>query len=146
MNSVVSSTRGGFTLIEVLIAISIGIAVMVGGFWGINKAFDALNRYRTSSRLSKISFAIGQYRLAVQKLPTRLDDMVKGPKEEKERKRWVQAGGAQLSEDDLIDGWDSKFVYKLNPAGSGKKAYELYSYGPQGPGSPAIEHISADAE
>lgn len=146
MNVTVSSARGGFTLIEVLIAISIGIAVMVGGFWGINKAFDALNRYRTNTGLSKIAFAIGQYRLSVQKLPTRLDDLVKGPKEEKDKKRWVQGGGATISEDDLVDGWGNKFVYKLNPAGSGKKAYELYSHGPNGPGSPKEEHLSAEAE
>ncbi len=146
MNVAVSSARGGFTLIEVLIAVSIGIAVMVGGFMGIRKAYDALSRYRTTTRMSNIAFAIGQYRLSVQKLPTRLDDLVKGPKEEKDKKRWVQGGGATISEDDLIDGWDNKFVYKLNPAGSGKKAYELYSYGPNGPGSPKEEHLSAEAE
>lgn len=138
--------RGGFTLIEILFAILIIGSVTAGVFLGIRKAMETFTLSKAKTALGNIEFAIGQYRLNVQKLPTKLDDLAKGPKEEKDKKRWFQGGGPFLSEEQLIDPWDNRYQYKPNPAGSGKKAYELFSYGPNGPGSPKIEHISVGGE
>ncbi len=142
MMTVPRQARSGFTLIEILVAILIIGAVTAGVFVTIGKAWNTFYRNKAKTTLGNIEFAIGQYRLNVQKLPTKLDELVKGPKDEKDKKRWVQGGGPFLEEEQLMDPWGSKYMYKLNPPGSGKKAYELFSYGPNGPGSPKEEHIS----
>jgi general secretion pathway protein G len=136
--------QSGFTLIEILFAILIIGSIMAGVFIGIRRAMESFDRSKAKTTLGNIEFAIGQYRINVQKLPTKLDELVKGPKEEKDKKRWVQGGGPFLEEDQLTDPWGNKYVYKPTPGG--KKQYDLFSYGPNGPEAPNIEHISVGGE
>lgn len=70
--------------------------------------------------------------------PARLNDLLKKPADEKIARKWE---GPYLKAKEVPeDAWGSKYVYKLTPQAEHK--YDLYSYGPNGKGSPKEEWIS----
>lgn len=134
--SYMRTSREGFTLIEILIAIAIV---------GILGALVAPNflRYLDSSRVkaTKLSLvgvqkAIDDYNMDTNRYPEKLRDLVKKPSGE--IKGW---DGPYLKKDEVPeDVWGEPFQYKPTPGG--KKQYDLYSFGPKRRGSPKEEHIS----
>lgn len=131
--------RGGFTLIELMIAITIFaiVSIVVGqNFFGY---LERAKVSRTKSDLLVLKSAITQYNLAVGKWPSRLKDLVQAPMDEKDKAKWP---GSFLEKKELPeDQWNNNYVYKVNPAGA-EYPYELYSYGANGKGAPQAEWIS----
>lgn len=134
----VKSARQGFTLIEIMFAITI-IAILT--------AIVAPNlvSYVRSARISStestvrmLEGAINMFNAQTGQYPARLNDLVKKPAEEKIARKWQ---GPYLKQKEMPeDPWGNKYVYKLTPQGENK--YDLYSYGPNGKGSPKDEWIS----
>lgn len=134
--------RAGFTLMEIL------IAVMILGLLGtlvvpaLNNIYKNQQKNACAASLKNIKKGIDLYKLRVLKYPEALKDLMKKPKDEQAAKRWqgpyLGEEGA-TEEDVLFDPWGEKFKYQLTP--NTKHPYDLFSYGPNGKGSPKDEHI-----
>lgn len=125
----------GFTLIEIMIALLIVGIVSAIGF----SAFQYLgraSRTATEANLRTVQLSITSFHTDTGTYPTRLEDLTERPSDPKVSKSWRGPYDAPK------DGWKHPFVYRLKPKGS-RPAYELYSEGPNGEGSPVEEHISA---
>jgi len=133
------SARAGFTLIELIIAITIVaiLALIVAPkFMGY---LDSARITSTQASLKNIKTAIDGFRIQTGRYPTRLRDLIEKPKEEAVARSWQKGGyleGSELPK----DAWTEDFVYKRTP--DGKNPYELYSYGPDGASAPKESWIS----
>ncbi|HLJ30863.1 MAG TPA: type II secretion system major pseudopilin GspG [Candidatus Babeliales bacterium] len=131
--------RAGFTLMEILIAVMILglLSALVGP--AVMNIYKGQQKKAAKSSLEGFKKGVSMYQLHVQALPTTLKDLIKKPKEERASKKW---DGPYVG-DDLTevpeDPWGTKYVYKVTPGA--KHPYELYSYGPNGKGSPKDEWI-----
>lgn len=131
--------RGGFTLIELMIAIAVFAIISMVVIPGVFGYLERAKTSRVQSDLLALKSALTQYNLAVGKWPSRLKDLVQAPADEKEKAKWP---GSFLDKKELPeDAWGNNYVYKLSPAGADHE-YELYSYGKSGKGAPQGEWIS----
>lgn len=127
--------KAGFTLIEIIVAITI-VGLMMGlGFGAFRWVATArVNKARTL--LAQLNNNIVAYEANTSQWPASLEDLVRKPANVK---NWIKLA----DEDDLKDPWNREFVYKRNPRGA-KPPYELYSYGPTGEEAPESEYISLE--
>ena len=132
------TARSGFTLIEIIVAISI-VAIMA-----FVVAPNLLNwikkgaRHSTESSLHTLSTAIDTYINDVGSPPQVLEDLIRKPAGLTNRE-WE---GSYLKGKSVPkDGWKKPFVYKPMP--NAEPPYELYSYGPKGPGADEEEWFVA---
>jgi general secretion pathway protein G len=131
------NARPGFTLIEIVIAVSIMALIMMLVVPGVYTYLRNARVKAAKFALANINNAIQVYQSDVHSYPTTLSDLKTRPLDEKAAKRWE---GPYL-EKELADPWGSEFVYTLNPKGT-QPPYELYSWGPSKEGSPQEEWIS----
>jgi type II secretion system protein G len=99
-------------------------------------AMERSRRTTTEANLRLIKEAIQTFNFDTNSLPTKLTDLTKRPTDEKIKAKWH---GAYLDPVPEEDGWGNSFVYKPTP--TQPKKFELYSHGPNGPGSPKDERI-----
>lgn len=134
--------RAGFTLMEIL------IAVMILGLLGtllvpaLNNIYKNQQKRACEASLRNMKKGIDLYKQRMLQLPKDLRDLIKRPKDD-EKKRWegpYVGPDEGATEDDLMDPWSEKFKYKPTPGA--KHPYDLFSYGPNGKGSPDDEHIN----
>ena len=130
--------RDGFTIIEILIAITIiGLlmAVIVPNFMGY------LERGRKSNAKSTIKTfeqALLMYQMDIGQYPNALRDLVKKPAEENIAKKWE---GPYLKKKSIpLDPWNNKYQYRPTP--EAENPYELYTRGSKGRGASKSEWIS----
>ena len=133
--------RSGFTILEILIAFM--IIGLLGGMLvpALNNIYKNQQKKAAKGTLAGFKKGITLFQMHVGALPTTLKDLIKKPKEERAAKKWE---GPYVGEDLTEvpeDPWGGKFVYKVTPGG--KHAYDLYSYGSGGKGSPKDEWIDA---
>lgn len=136
--------KQGFTLIEILVAVAI-VAFMAGvAVPGFLKLYESAKNDSAKSDLQGFKQAITIYQIKMGKFPQSLKDLVKAPREEQEKKKWLQGGGPFIGEEGATkikdDPWEYPYKYKLTPGA--QRPYELYTHGKNGPGSPKEEHIS----
>ena len=126
-NRAVSSSKKGFALIEVMIAVLI-IGVIAGGaiYFGMG-ALERTYRRSTKTKLQMIQLALMDYKNEKDKYPASLDELVKA---------------AFLKKPLPKDGWDKPFFYRATP--DAKKPYELFSHGQKGKGGGKESRIYAD--
>lgn len=108
--------QSGFTFIELVVAVMIlgilmGIAVPSYFYF---RGWAAENSTKTTLRLLKNSLEV--FNVRHNKYPAKIEEMV---------------GPQNILERPPKDGWGHDFYYKPTPGG--KNAYELYSFGPNGP-------------
>jgi general secretion pathway protein G len=133
------SARGGFTLIELIIAMAILalLALVVAPmFMG---ALDKARISSTKDKLKSIKTSIDMFKVDTGKYPSKIRDLVEKPKEESLARNWQKGGYLQGGEEPK-DAWDEYFVYKRTP--DGQNPYELYSYGSNGPSASKEDWIS----
>lgn len=132
--------RSGFTLIELAIAMAI---LLILGAIAVPRFMAYLDKARITSTFANakaIKAAIDGFKMDTGKYPAKLRDLVEKPKEEALARKWQKGGYFEGSDEVPQDAWNEDFVYKRTP--EGKNPYELYSYGPDGAGSPKDEWIS----
>ncbi len=130
-------SKRGFSLMELIIAITI-IAILTAGTIGV--AVNYVARARKSNTYSALQAAqtgIDGYYMDTSQYPTTLNDLLQAPSDAKVSKKW--AGPYWPKKNVPQDGWGNELVYKVT---KGAHPYELYSWGPNGEGSDAKEHIS----
>jgi general secretion pathway protein G len=126
-------------MIELLVAIAILaiLAAVVGPL--VLGQIDKARVTGTRSNLKSVKSAIDMYKIDIGKYPTKLRDLVEKPREESAAKKWQKTGYLEGGEVPK-DSWGEEFQYKVTSGG--KNPYELYSYGPKGPGAPSDEWLS----
>lgn len=136
-----SSSSSGFSLIEIVVAVSI-MALAVG------LIVPTVFRYVKRAKLQTTKVALKSVKEAIELFdndtgfyPETLQDLMEKPANEKLAKGW---SGPYL-EGKTKDGYGHDLVYSLNPKGT-KPPYQLYSWGPNGEGSPEEEWIFAGSE
>jgi general secretion pathway protein G len=136
--SVRSSAREGFSLLEIMIAITILGVVMAMVVPNVYSALARAKINTTKTVLKSLSAQIELYQVHTNQLPKTLKDLIKVPQDDQIKRKWE---GPYLKPAEMpVDAWDHTFSYKVTPGG--KHPYELLSYGPNGKGSPKEEHIS----
>lgn len=129
--------RPGFTLMEILIAVM--ILGLLGALVGpaLNNIYKNQQKRACESSLLGLKKSIQIYKDRVLKYPDSLKDLIKKPRDEQAAKRWE---GPYVEGDEVPkDPWGEDFKYKLTPGTA--HPYDLFSYGPNGKGSPKEEQI-----
>lgn len=128
----------GMTFIEItIVLIIIGILVTIVAP-GAMRWIGTARRTKTEAMLRGIKTAIVMYRENTGEYPAELMDLVEKPSSGKAAKRWR---GPYLDERDIeMDGHKNPFEYRRTTGAA--HPYELYSWGPNGEGSPEEEWIS----
>ena len=134
-----STARQGFSLMELMIAIAILAILAIVAVPNFLGYLESAKKSKATQTLNLFKSAITMYNAQIGKLPDRLQDLVKKPLDEAAAKKW-QTGGYFEKQDLPLDPWNSDYGYKPTPGG--KHLYELWSYGPNGKGSPEKEWIS----
>ena len=119
--------RKGFSLIEIMIVISI-IAVLAAGAFGGLKLLQRVKESTARTKLAALDSSIETYNTTIGEYPTDLRELVDGPQKPQLKKRW---GEALASEEELKDPWGKEFVYTLGAKGA-RPPYNLESTGSTG--------------
>ena len=134
-----SKNQSGFTMIEIMIVLGI-LGVLMAVLIPVGVNYYRQTFYTTTDlKLKKLQTAVDMYRLGIGQYPARLEDLIRRPSDPKVSSKWRGPYGGLGKLEDLEDGWGEPFVYKITPGST--NPYELYSFGPDGPGSG--ERISA---
>lgn len=136
------NARLGFTLIELLIVIGIIGGLMAILFPAINSTLKKIKKGNAATVIKQLKLGITSYQNQVGQYPTKLKDLVAKPRgDERVAKKWdgpyYGEEGGELPEDP----WGAPYHYKVTQGA--KHPYELYSYGPDGKGSPKDTWIDA---
>ncbi len=137
-----TTARSGFSLMELMIAIAVlGLILAVAGP-ALMRQYRSAQKKTAMTSIKLLKSTIEMFELDVGKLPEKLRDLVKRPSpggyyNSEEISNW-QDGGYLKTKKVPVDPWKNKFRYRLIPDG---RRYELYSYGPNGKGSPKSEWI-----
>lgn len=132
----ITGARSGFSIIEIMIVIAIaGLILGVGApmFLSYLKKGQVST---TKTTLKSVETAIDSFHADTGAYPTTLRELVEKPFDEKIAKRWE---GPYLKKEVSLDGFKHEYVYQVTKGQ--KHPYELYSYGPNGEGSPRDEWI-----
>lgn len=133
----IDRVKNGFTLIEIMIAVAI-VAIMGVAAWQVTtRVMARFNRSRAKTTVVSLGNAITQFQLDTGQYPARLRDLVKRPEDAAIGQKWE---GEYVKDDLLQDPWGNQYQYQLTPGQ--EHPYELFSFGPNGRGSPKVEHIS----
>ena len=111
----VPSVKQGYTLIEIMLAFFVIAILMSGAYFIFNTLQYNARKGKTETNLRLLQSQLELYNTKNDQYPKQLTDLV--PREIPKLPK---------------DGWDNDFYYKLTPGR--KPPYQLYSYGPNGPG------------
>jgi general secretion pathway protein G len=131
-----TTKSSGFSLMELVIALIILGLVAAIGIPVYNGFIERGKRGSTEENIRLLKNSVQLYMFDVGGYPAKLRDLEKRPTDEKVKTKWRGPYVDPVPEE---DGWGNSFVYKATPGQ--KRPYELYSHGPQGPGSPKEERI-----
>lgn len=126
MNIPVRHTRSGFSLMEIMIVITIiGLFVAVGTP-ALFRYLERAKKTNAKQEMNVFKQGIDQYNIDTHTYPQTLKDLIKSPTDDKVSKRW---GGPYYSKKAIPkDPWGKAYVYQLNPENA-EHPYELFSYG-----------------
>lgn len=129
------SLKPGFTMIEIIFGFMIITIVLAVALPFITNQLRLQKMGATKAALRNLDVYIQQYQLDTGEYPTKLRDLVKRPTDERIAGKW-----SGYMKEEPKDSWGNRFQYRRTD--DGKHPYELYSFGPNGKGAPAIERIS----
>lgn len=123
------SLHRGFTLIEIVIVLTIISILAAGSIYMIKGNVDVAKETRVEGDLQNIMTQIQLYEARNMRPPTTeqgLKALVEKPTTDPVPEKWTQ-----LLEEVPKDPWGQEYKYR-NPAQKSKKAYDVYSVGKDG--------------
>jgi general secretion pathway protein G len=131
-----TSARSGFSIIEIMVVIAIAGMIMAVAIPNFMKYRKEAKITTTKATLRTLEGAIDSFHSDTGSYPVTLRDLVEKPFEEKVAKRWTSP---YLKKEIADDSFNNPIQYQVTKGQ--KHPYELYSYGPNGEGSPRDEWI-----
>lgn len=115
--------RRGFTLLELLLVLS--ILVVIGGIamYNFGGAQTDANMNATRAQLNSVKNSIQMYQIRMNSLPETLEALRDGPSDAAKKKRWT----TPIMNEVPADAWGNALVYSLNG-----NTYEIRSGGADG--------------
>lgn len=123
------SRSSGFTLIEIVIVLTIISILAAGSIYMLKGNVDFAKETRVNGDLGTISTQLQMYEARNSRLPTTeqgLKALVEKPTSEPVPENW-----APLMEEVPKDAWGQEYKYRY-PATKSKKAFDIYSVGADG--------------
>lgn len=127
----------GFSLIEIIVALSI-VSIMAVGAFGAFRYIQQGKVTKTQAILADLRTDLERFRSDVGRYPQTLEDLTRRPSDPELSRGWRM----QYREDVPFDAWHQEFVYEKRDDKGSRYPYELYSWGKNGVGSPEDEWIS----
>ncbi len=117
------SRRGGFTLLELLLVLS--ILVVIGGIALVNfgGAQNEANINATKTQLNSVKNAVEMYKIRLNSLPETLEALKDGPSDAAKKAKWHDP----IMNEIPADAWGNTLLFSVNGA-----KYEIRSGGPDG--------------
>lgn len=129
-------SQAGFSLIELIVAISILAVIMGLVVPAVFKQAAKAKKQTTRIAIENVINAIKEFHNDTSVYPAALADLKVKPADERMARRWE---GPYIDKEPN-DAWNNPLVYILNPKGT-QPPFDVYSYGPNGEGSPEDEWI-----
>lgn len=126
----------GFSFLELMAALVILGLLLAVGVPAVQSYILKGKISNTEQNIRVLENAITHFHMDIGAYPSKLKDLVQRPTDEKLKGKWRAPYLKELPEG---DGWDQPYVYRVT--NDPKTPYELYSHGPNGPGSPKDERI-----
>ena len=117
--------RDGFTLIEILIALTIVGILAAAGFAGMTFYTNWAKRVAVEQTLGNLKVLVDNYERTMGDYPNSLQDLVRPPAGAEDR--WHSFGPYWDKGPLPKDTWKRQYKYQLTPGGAHE--YELYSEG-----------------
>jgi general secretion pathway protein G len=127
--SVSSRLQSGFTLVEIVIVLTIISILAAGSIYMLKGNVDVAKATRVDGDLQNISTQLQMYDARNMRMPTTeqgLKALVEKPTTEPVPEKWTS-----LLEDVPKDPWGQEYKYRY-PAVKSKKPFDVYSVGPDG--------------
>lgn len=128
--------RAGYTLVEIMLVLSIIVVLMSAGIYYLMGNLDVAKNTRVKSDLEAISTQLKVYQMQNIDFPTTaqgLKALVTPPTAPPKPRNWVQL----LKTEALMDPWGSEYQY-LKPGKHNPGGFDLWSLGPNKDGGDKI--------
>ncbi len=126
--------RAAFTLVEVLLVLTIIVVIAGFGIRNLMGSFDTAKIRQGKATVQMISSALESYRINVGSLPSSLDALYEQPSDIPDPSMWVQ----ELKQPVPLDPWNNPYELKVE----GNK-FEVRSMGPDGQSGTADDITSS---
>jgi general secretion pathway protein G len=120
--------RTGYTLVEIMLVLSIIVVLMSAGIYYLMGNLDVAKNTRVKSDLEAISTQLKVYQMQNLDFPTTaqgLKALVQPPTVPPKPRNWIQL----LKSEALLDPWGSEYQY-LKPGKHNPSSFDLWSLGP----------------
>jgi len=134
------NVQGGFSLVEIMIAVAIMAMVATAGITLFTAQQDRAKKQAAQVTLRQLRNAIDTFHEDTGEYPQSLRDLVTRPSDDKLAKNW-QDGGYLSGKKVPKDPWQSSYQYQVTP--EEEHPYKLYSYGKNKKRAQKSELISA---
>ena len=133
----------GMSLIEIMLVFTVVMAMLVGIFQLYKSIQANQKKSAAKSLVVQIQGAIEQFKNDIGRYPLKLEELVNGPTDNQEWKRWSSENGIHKSH--IVDGtikdpYGNEISYEFDKS---KNQFEVKSWGPKGVGSES-DQIFAD--
>jgi type II secretion system protein G len=124
----------GMSLIEIMLVFTVIMAMLVGVFQLYKTIQASQKKSATKSLIAQVKNGIEQFKNDVGRYPSKLEELVTGPSDAQEKRRWSEEA---IDKKNFIDGtikdtYGNEIVYTFDKS---KNTFDLYSWGPKGVGS-----------
>lgn len=132
-NSCTRQSGRGYTLVEIMLVLSIITVLLGAGIYYLVGNVDAAKITRAQGDIETLGTQLQTYQMQNLRYPTTeqgLQALVSKPTSPPEPRVWIQL----LKPEALMDPWGNPYQYR-SPGEKNPKTYDLWSWGPDGPGS-----------
>jgi general secretion pathway protein G len=127
-------TSKGMSMLELMLYIGI-TSVLILGIMQLFRTLNDRSKRTTSENVVRMTKSgVDQFKIDLGRYPTKLDELLKSPADQAEKRRWQ---GPYIAEDmardgSIRDGYGNELEYKFD---SSTQKIEVFSWGKKGPGS-----------